>query len=145
MPDYYKNTCEYIFFLQHPEKKDFYLIIQKGEITMQDFLDQFNRSGSYENGLATLPHNKVQLVEKIAVPDKSLFGLCYFICHELEEITYKEDERWPYGDWGWYIIKEPLQTAKWLQQYIEKNEAKKILQKQQQKTPTHQTSLIFPA
>ena len=105
---------EYIFFLQHPEKKDHYLIIQRYESGMHDLLNQFNRSGKYENAPATMPHNKVILAERIPVPDRSLFGLYYFICNEVSELTYKEDERWPYAEWGWYIIKGALQTGKWL-------------------------------
>ncbi len=137
-----KHSPEYIFFLQHPEKHDHYLIIQNTEKSLDNLYAQFNRFGKYENGPVTMPHNKVTVVEKIAVPDKSLFGLCYFICHELGEITYREDERWPYGEWGWYIIKEPLQTSKWLKQYIENQETKKLYEKQPIKN--NQTSLVFP-
>lgn len=137
-----KHSPEYIFFLQHPEKHDHYLILQNTEKSFDNLYAQFNRFDKYENGPVTMPHNKVTLIEKVAVPDKSLFGLCYFICHELEEITYKEDERWPYGEWGWYVVNGDLDNAKWLQQYIQSTKAKKALMKTEPKMETQQISLF---
>ncbi len=133
---------EFLFFLQRPAKRDHYLIIQTYESTMHDWLQQFNGQGIYKTGPATMPHNKVSLIEKVAVPDKRLFGLRYFICHATEEITYEEDKRCPYAEWSWHVIKGQLQINKWLQQYIISNEAKKLKQKAKQKIENKQISLF---
>ena len=122
--DYYEK--EYIYFLQHPEKKDHYLVIQTSQCRMDDWYAQFHRTGKYENRPhAIMPHNRVNLVEKIVVPDANLFGLCYFICHETGDAQYEEDERYPYAEMGWYIIIGSLPTSEWLKNYISQQEEKK--------------------
>jgi hypothetical protein len=120
-----KHTPEYIFFLQHPEKNNYYLIIQDAQCSFDDLYAQFNRTGDYAPpNPATMPYNKVKLIERIPVPDRNLFGLCYFITHELEEITYEEDERYRYTEWGWYVVNGDLQINKWLKNYLQVQEAK---------------------
>ena len=138
-----KDLPEYIFFLQHPEKTNHYLIIQDAQYVFDDLYAQFNRTGIYTPGNpVTMPHNKVKFIEKITVPDKNLFGLLYFICHESGDMIYKEDDRIPYGDWGWFIINGDLQINKWLKDYSQQKELKKQQAKTSQKTETIQTSLF---
>lgn len=121
--DYYNK--EFIYFLVHPEKHDHYLIIQTVQSEFNDLYEQFNRIGKYAPGNpVTMPHNNVKLVEQIPVPDRNLFGLCYFICNEAEEIKYEEDVRYRYAEWGWYVVNSSLQTSKWLQDYLQKQQAK---------------------
>ncbi len=121
-----KHTPEFIYFLQHPEKQNHYLIIQTDALTFEDLYTDFNRTGKHKDKPLNvfMPYNKVKLAEQIAVPDRNLFGLCYFITHEVQEITYEEDERYTYGEWGWYIIDGSLDTSKWLQQYLLKQQEK---------------------
>lgn len=138
-----KSTPEFIFFLQHSEKQDHYLIIQDTQTGFDDLYAQFNRSGKYQPGNpVTMPHNNVKLIDKIPAPDRQLFGLLYYICNETGDMIYKEDERWPYAEWGWYILNENLQVNKWLKDYSDKQEAKKKHQKLIQKPETIQTSLF---
>lgn len=122
--DYYHK--EFIYFMVHPEKHDHYLIIQTVQSEFEDLYADFNRTGKYEGKPlnVTMPYNRVKLVEQITVPDRNLFGLCYFICNEVEEIKHEEDARHPYGEWGWYVVNGSLQTSKWLQDYLQKQEAK---------------------
>ncbi|MBV9961233.1 MAG: hypothetical protein JO072_03230 [Parafilimonas sp.] len=122
-----KHSPEFIYFLQHPEKHDHYLIIQMAELAFEDLYTDFNRTGKHKDKPLNvfMPYNRVKLVEKISVPDRNLFGLSYFITHEIEQITYEKDERYEYGEWGWYIIKKNLDTSKWLQQYLTKQQEKK--------------------
>lgn len=123
-----QSTPEYIFFLQHPEQYDHYLIVQDTQVGFNDLYAQFRRTGKYENKPAIMPYNNVTLTEKIPVPDKSLFGLSYFICNESGDVSYEEDSRWPYAEMGWYVIKGQLQTSKWLNDYLKTIEEKNKLQ-----------------
>lgn len=125
--DYYNK--KFIYFLQHPEKPNYYLIIQAVQSEFDDLYADFNRTGKYEDKPLNLlmPCNKVKLAEQIVVPDSSMFGLCYFITHEIPEISYEEDERYTYTEWGWYVISGKLDVSKWLQQYLQKQQEKKTI------------------
>ena len=127
-----QKAIEYICFLQHPEKKDHYLIVQDTEHRINKYMDMFFRRGKYEGMNLAFSDIHFILVDKILCPDEKLFGFCYYLQHEIEAIKYKKDEHFPYGDWGWYILQGELLTNKWLQDYLTMEARQKAENKQKE-------------